>query len=251
MEASLSIRGGLVSLGAFVGAMISMTGGALACPHGQSKGALGWCYPNIGGTVGQTFEAAKKGDINTLAKGIGDLAIAGTCPVCALAGQALLKKDDRALVSTIVGRGLILSAVGVPPVFIVADASATTASAIQLHGQPAPPIPIPTAASRGRKIFKILTSAACIVQSDDGGTAIGFVTAPSAVDAATGMPATYPALDLVKGDVIHVTASPCTESEGVQGSRVLTDADVVYEQSQIVPGPPERMKFFIMGKAAS
>ena len=33
---------------------------ALACPDGQSKGAFGWCYPNIGGDVGAAWEHGKK-----------------------------------------------------------------------------------------------------------------------------------------------------------------------------------------------
>jgi hypothetical protein len=32
---------------------------ALACPEGQSKGAFGWCYPNIGGEVGNAWEKGK------------------------------------------------------------------------------------------------------------------------------------------------------------------------------------------------
>ena len=32
---------------------------ALACPEGQSRGALGWCYPNIGGDVGKAWEKGK------------------------------------------------------------------------------------------------------------------------------------------------------------------------------------------------
>ncbi|MVT52518.1 hypothetical protein GPL17_18725 [Bradyrhizobium yuanmingense] len=34
-------------------------GPAFACPDGQSKGAFGWCYPNIGGEVGKAWEKGK------------------------------------------------------------------------------------------------------------------------------------------------------------------------------------------------
>src|SRR4051812_23485343 len=33
---------------------------AFACPEGQSQGAFGWCYPNIGGSVGKSWEHLKK-----------------------------------------------------------------------------------------------------------------------------------------------------------------------------------------------
>ncbi len=33
---------------------------ASACPSGQSKGAFGWCYPNIDGSVGQAAEHIKR-----------------------------------------------------------------------------------------------------------------------------------------------------------------------------------------------
>ena len=36
------------------------SGQAMACPDGQSKGALGWCYPNIGGGVGEAWEKGKR-----------------------------------------------------------------------------------------------------------------------------------------------------------------------------------------------
>lgn len=40
--------------------MITATSGANACPSGQSKGAFGWCYPNIGGDVGSVWEKGKR-----------------------------------------------------------------------------------------------------------------------------------------------------------------------------------------------
>ena len=34
--------------------------GASACPDGQSRGAFGWCYPNVGGEVGKAWEEGKQ-----------------------------------------------------------------------------------------------------------------------------------------------------------------------------------------------
>lgn len=33
---------------------------ALACPEGQYQGLFGWCYPEIGGAVGDSFEHLKR-----------------------------------------------------------------------------------------------------------------------------------------------------------------------------------------------
>ena len=40
--------------------LFAVSGTASACPEGQSRGMFGWCYPNIGGEVGKTWEKGKK-----------------------------------------------------------------------------------------------------------------------------------------------------------------------------------------------
>ncbi|WP_157353989.1 hypothetical protein [Thauera sp. 63] len=49
------IRAGLV-----LACFFAVSGVASACPSGQSRGAFGWCYPNVGGEVGKTWEKGKK-----------------------------------------------------------------------------------------------------------------------------------------------------------------------------------------------
>lgn len=39
--------------------LLTWANAAYACPPGQSKGAFGWCYPNIGGEVGEAWEKGK------------------------------------------------------------------------------------------------------------------------------------------------------------------------------------------------
>jgi hypothetical protein len=223
---------------------------AVACPPHQSRGALGWCYPEIGGVVGQTTEALKHGDINTFAKGIGDIALTFGCPPCAIVGQVALSKQDRALISTVAGRGLILYSVGVPPVFIVADA-ANTVSAARLAPPPQPVIaPQSPAPQRGHKTYKVITQAACLVAGDDGRISAGWVSAPTLVDVSNGIPSTFPDVDLVEGDIISVTAEPCTESD-VKGNAAATSGTFTYSYANTIPGPATRMKFFLSGKKLS
>ncbi|MEH2509463.1 hypothetical protein V1291_000817 [Nitrobacteraceae bacterium AZCC 1564] len=217
-----------------------------ACPSGQSRGALGWCYPNVGGTPGQAAQAAKKGDLNGLAKALGDTSIAATCPACALAGKAILSKNDQALVSTALGRGLILAGAGVPPTLVTFDAAKNVWETIQIRSKQAP-IPAPATPSRAKKIYKVTTLAACIVQAPDSKIVAGWVTAPALIDVETGKPYVFPNLDLVEKDVVHVIGNPCPEGSVSPGSKPLTSATLAYTESSTIPGPDERMKFFMIG----
>lgn len=45
---------------AVVIATLLASGQAMACPDGQSRGAFGWCYPNVGGDVGDAWEKGKQ-----------------------------------------------------------------------------------------------------------------------------------------------------------------------------------------------
>ncbi len=225
---------------------------ALACPSGQSRGAFGWCYPNIGGTVGQTWEAAKKGDWDTVAKGVGDVLITVKCPLCAVAGQVILKKEDRALISTIVGRGVILSSVGVPTVLVVADGVTGAAQAITLRGRgQEQPMQQPALPSRAAKSFVADTPAACIVDAADDGAKVtaGWVSAPAFVDEASRDSVQFPEIDLRKGDILKIRAPECAEYAKLPGQRSLTEVVIAYDDSQIVPGSKEKMKFFIWGRS--
>ena len=213
---------------------------------------LGWCYPNIGGTVGQTWEAAKKGDWDTVAKGVGDVLITVKCPLCAVAGQVILKKEDRALISTIVGRGVILSSVGVPTVLVVADGVTGAAQAITLRGRgQEQPMQQPALPSRAAKSFVADTPAACIVDAADDGAKVtaGWVSAPAFVDEASRDSVQFPEIDLRKGDILKIRAPECAEYAKLPGQRSLTEVVIAYDDSQIVPGSKEKMKFFIWGRS--
>lgn len=230
-----------------LGTLISTS--VMACPDGQSKGAFGWCYPNIGGVVGQTAQAAKTGDWNTVAKGVGDIVITLNCPACAVVAQVAMDPKDRAMVSTIVGRGVILYSVGVPPTLVYADAATGISAAVQLRGQSQGPMPTPPAPpGRGRMIYRSTTLAACITLGSENRATIGWQTAPVFVEKTTGLSSTYPTIDLKRGDIVSSAASDCPEYAKVPGQTSVTEIALVFDDSQTVPGPAAQMKFFIWGQ---
>ena len=105
---------------------------AYACGDNEYRGAFGWCYPKIGGVVGQGAEAAKHGDLDGFAKALGDVAIARTRPACAILGQNVVSRQDRETISTIVGRGIIIFTSQYPiPALLLLDSAnrASTAAA--------------------------------------------------------------------------------------------------------------------------
>lgn len=220
-----------------------------ACPSDQYEGAFGWCYPKIGGTPGQLTEGIKKGDINQVAKAIGDIAITYSCPGCAIVGQTILQKRDRELVSTIVGRGLILTTVGAPPSLITLDALATTATAIALEKQPNTSINIPKPQGRTTKTYSSTTIAACaVITSSDNKVIAAWLSEPTFVDVSTGKPSTYPNIDLQENDIIHVTANNCPQESLNTGGITVNNVSFKYTVSSTVPGPSEQMKYFLIGK---
>jgi hypothetical protein len=228
---------------------VALVSPAFACEEGQSEGAFGWCYPNVGGTVGQTFQAAKKGDLNTVAKGLGDVTIVAVCPMCAAAGKALLDKNDQALVSTIIGRGLLLTGVGVPPTLVLFDAAGNVAHAIQAKHQP-PPIITPPPPGRGKLTYKAITIAACAVKADDGQIAVGWTSAPVLVNVANGTQSTFPNVDLQEKDIVHASANPCPDASVAKGGTSLVDVSLVYSYSQTIPGPEAQIKYLFIGTQA-
>jgi hypothetical protein len=58
-----------------------------------------------------------------------------------------------------------------------------------------------------------------------------------------------PEIDLRKGDILKIRASDCAEYSKVLGQRSITEIVFAYDDSQIVPGAAEKMKFFIWGRA--
>jgi len=237
-------RVALASLG-----LLAISNSANACAEDEYQGAFGWCYRKIGGVVGQTAEGAKHGDWDTFSKGIGDIAITTTCPACAVLGQAVLSRQDRAAVSTIAGRGLILYSIGLPPSLVFVDAGV---KAIPLTA-PQQPVstPAPEAApSRAKKTYKVATQAACVVVAGDGRLSAGWLSAPALIDASTGTASTFPAVDLMDGDIISVTAEPCAEAD-IKGNKALTFGTFSYEYSNMLPSQGPRMKYFLSGKRLS
>lgn len=163
-----------------------------------------------------------------------------------------MKKEDRALISTIVGRGVILSSVGVPTVLVVADGVTGAAQAITLRGRgQEQPMQQPALPSRAAKSFVADTPAACIVDAADDGAKVtaGWVSAPAFVDEASRDSVQFPEIDLRKGDILKIRAPECAEYAKLPGQRSLTEVVIAYDDSQIVPGSKEKMKFFIWGRS--
>ena len=160
---------------------------ALACPSGQSRGALAGAI-RTSEAPSARLGKLRKGRLGHSRQGVGDVLITVKCPLCAVAGQVILKKEDRALISTIVGRGVILSSVGVPTVLVVADGVTGAAQAITLRGRgQEQPMQQPALPSRAAKSFVADTPAACIVDAADDGAKVtaGWVSAPGFVDEAS------------------------------------------------------------------
>jgi hypothetical protein len=226
------------------------TKAAVACPDGYYSDSFGICWPygpKIGGTPGQTWEALKKGDFNTAAKGVGDIVITLKCPACAVAGQLLISRKDRATISTIVGRGVILQAVGLPSAVVYGDIALNVVTSTLLQNpQKTVPIPQASAPARPPQVFKSVDQATCITQKPPALAVVAaWVQAPRLSDAATKQ-FTYPDLDLQIGDTIEVTAPTCPEYAGID-TKSLVSASFKYEGSQIIPGSPERLKHFLWG----
>ncbi len=226
---------------------------AYACGDNEYRGAFGWCYPKIGGVVGQGAEAAKHGDLDGFAKALGDVAIARTCPACAILGQNVVSRQDRETISTIVGRGIIIFTSQNPiPALLLLD-SANRASTVPLAPQQPPISSSSPPPARVAKNYTVVTKAACLVANDGGTITGGWVTAPVLIDVSSGQPSTFPEVDLQKGDVIHATATPCDEASKAKlaDNTPLTEASFSYEYPNTVPGAPSVMKFFLTGKKIS
>jgi hypothetical protein len=158
-----------------------------------------------------------------------------------------MKKNDKAFVESVVGRGWLMYMGGVDPVLILADAATSTATYIDLaqKQQSKAPIPVEAPPPRGQIAWSA-TAAECIVGGDNNAIVIGFVTPPSLTNLATNESFTFPAVDLRPGDTV-VTTSNDSCPDVPAGQTKYKKARILYASSATATGPVTVMHDFLVG----
>jgi hypothetical protein len=236
---------------------------AFACPDGQYEacafGAACVCLPDgdpvvravnplpdtlnvLGGVV--------KGDVHQISQGVGALVNKASCLGCAVAGQIVLKANDKAFVETVVGRGWLVFVATGSPTLVLADASTNVTKAYSLtHPPPNPLMPLPPA-NRAVRTY-IVPGALCAGRSDAVTAAAGWVDAPVFTDE-NGFKHTFPGIDLAKGDIVEITAENQECPAPPPGQLALKRLTLKYDYPSISPAPNQgAMKYFMVGAYVS
>lgn len=232
---------------------------AISCPDGYYKeGFTGVCLPK-GRTVEKELnpethvkkvltlaEAIATGNSDEQEKALGALLTsAPTCGGCMTYKANIAPDIPDAMFHQIVGRGAIVWAGTGSPELVVIDMISNLPKPTSLAPSDEDSQAIPV--GRVARVFS--AKADCLGRSNDGEIFAAWKDAPALVSSEGSF--VFPAVDLLPGDAINVTAPICeTFIEKGKGESIASGT-FIFQRSRTSAGAPEALKWFLIGPASS
>lgn len=238
---------------------------AFACGDCYYRDDLGFCQPYDKCIVPVVIDTAKeqtqkvinlaealsKGDTKLINQATGDLLLSSTgCLGCKQVAEKILPELTPEQINGIVGRGFFVFVATDDPVLVTLDTINNIAHEQRIRTKIPPETIISsrTSVPKIRKPKSFTAIAECIMKDSASGNIYAAWKEPATIYGTGGVKFKYPALDLLSGDSINVTAPKCADwDKPKQGQISLTSARFKFEAVSSLTGEPEVIKWFMYG----